>query len=263
MAPRLGPEDIGAEPARRAVPPGTPLIRPKRAGKPRIDAPVRGERIMCRWPFVSYPTTGIRHRADTIGARPRASARRRADRDQAFTISRGSLMGLSDFIRRPRACVTCPCHFRPINRRRRVHGAGASPLKWECFHRLYQTFLEDRGTFRIGNTRCRRRMVSFRGKLCSSIHQLNCTISHLMRTQRGHGIDQDFEFDPHIRRRRRAYPSPRASSGGPFAVCADVGIPPVCSRPRADNTTHRTSSHPLPHSLEPQSRPFDSLSAAA
>jgi hypothetical protein len=30
---------------------------------------------------------------------------------------------------------------------RRVHGGGASPLQWECFHRLYQTFLEDRGTF--------------------------------------------------------------------------------------------------------------------
>jgi len=50
---------------------------------------------------------------------------------------------------------------------------------------------------------------------------------------------------------------------GTFAVCADVEIPPVCSRPRADNTTHRASSHPLPRGLEPQSRPFDSLSATA
>ena len=72
---------------------------------------------------------------------------------------------------------------------RRVHGAGASPVQWERFHRLYQSFLEDRGTFRIGNTRCRRKMVSFRGKLCSSIHQLNCTMSApLMRTPGGHGI---------------------------------------------------------------------------
>ncbi len=54
----------------------------------------------------------------------------------------------------------------------------------------------------------------------------------------------------------------KSSAGrGPFAVCANVEIPPLSSRPRADNTTHRTSSHPLPRGIEPQSRPFDSLPA--
>jgi len=54
-----------------------------------------------------------------------------------------------------------------------------------------------------------------------------------------------------------------SAGGGPVAVCADVEIPSDCSRPRADNSAHPTSSHPLRRGHELRSRRFDSRHAAA